>query len=186
MSFANHNILDIALSLIPPTVVQIRFDRKGHDNSYGQVGATYSDWIDVYGIVQPGGEQMEHVEGIDFAKKRVSIWLRGEDLNGNHIQEAPDQIRFVGRLYNVVSVDDWFPYDNYKRCECVEVLNMPESQHTNPGETPPPTGVPEETHSTENGTGSSGQPTGNGEGGTTSPDPSPAPAPTPPKPKIRI
>lgn len=126
---------------------------------------------------------MEHVEGIDFAKKRVSIWLRGEDLNGNHIQEAPDQIRFVGRIYNVVSVDDWFPYDNYKRCECVEVLNMPESQHTNPGEILPPTGVPE-TQSTESDGNAQ---TGGGEAGSTpSQGSTPSPSPTPPKPKIRI
>jgi len=128
MSFANHNILDIALSIIPPTVVQIRKNLGTIVNKYGQSEATYGEWIEVYGIVQPGSEQNEHTEGIDFSKKRVTIWLRGIALDGTHIQWAPDQIRFVGKIFNVVGVKDWFPYDNYRECECVEVMNLDESQ----------------------------------------------------------
>lgn len=128
MSFANHNILDIALSIIPPTIVQIRKNLGTKVNKYGQVEAVYGDWIEVYGIVQPGSEQNEHTEGVDFSKKRVRIWLRGVALDGTHIQWAPDQIRYVGKIFNVVDVSDWFPYDNYRECECVEVLNLDESQ----------------------------------------------------------
>ena len=128
MSFANHNILDIALSLIPPTVVQIRKNQGNVVNRFGQSEASYSDWIDVYGIVQPGGEQNEHTNGVDFSKKHVTIWLRGISLDGTHIQWVPDQIRYVGAIYNVVGVKDWFPYDNYKECDCVEAMNLDNSQ----------------------------------------------------------
>ena len=128
MSFANHNILDIALSLIPPTIVQIRKNLGTKVNKYGQAEATYGEWIDVYGIVQPGSEQNEHTEGVDFSKKHVTIWLRGIALDGTNIQWAPDQIRYVGKIFNVVGVKDWFPYDNYRECECVEVVNLDESQ----------------------------------------------------------
>jgi hypothetical protein len=128
MSFANHNILDIALSLIPPTVVQIRKNQGTVVNKYGQTEASYSEWIDVYGIVQPGGEQNEHTNGVDFSKKHVTIWLRGIALDGTHIQWAPDQIRYVGAIYNVVGVKDWYPYDNYKECDCVEAMNLDVSQ----------------------------------------------------------
>lgn len=128
MSFANHNILDIALSIIPPTLVQIRKNLGTTVNKYGQVEATYGEWVEVYGIVQPGSEQNEHTEGVDFSQKHVTIWLRGIALDGTHIQWAPDQIRFVGKIFNVTGVKDWFPYDNYRECECVEVLNLDESQ----------------------------------------------------------
>ncbi len=128
MSFANHNILDIALSLIPPTIVQIRKNLGTKVNKYGQMEATYGEWVEVYGIVQPGSEQNEHTEGVDFSKKHVTIWLRGIALDGTHIQWAPDQIRYVGKIFNVIGVKDWYPYDNYKECECVEVLNLDESQ----------------------------------------------------------
>ena len=128
MSFANHNILDIALSLIPPTLVQIRKNLGTTVNKYGQMEATYGEWVEVYGIVQPGSEQNEHTEGVDFSKKHVTIWLRGIALDGTHIQWAPDQIRYVGKIFNVKGVKDWYPYDNYKECECVEVLNLDESQ----------------------------------------------------------
>lgn len=128
MSFANHNILDIALSIIPPTIVQIRKNLGTTVNKYGQAEANYGEWVGVYGIVQPGSEQNEHTEGVDFSKKHVTIWLRGIALDGTHIQWAPDQIRFVGKIFNVIGVKDWFPYDNYRECECVEVLNLDESQ----------------------------------------------------------
>ena len=127
MSFANHNILDIALSIIPPTVVQIRKNLGTAVNKYGQAVASYSEWVEVYGIVQPGGEQNEHVEGIDISKKHVTIWLRGVDLTGTHIQWAPDQIRYVDKIFNVTSCDDWYPYDNYRKCECTEAINLDES-----------------------------------------------------------
>lgn len=128
MSFANHNILDIALSLIPPTLVQIRKNLGTTVNKYGQVEATYGEWIEVYGIVQPGSEQNEHTQGIDFSKKTVTIWLRGIALDGTHLQWAPDQIRYTDRIFNVTNVTDWFPYDNYRQCECVEALNLDDSQ----------------------------------------------------------
>lgn len=128
MSFANHNILDIALSLIPPTVVQIRKNLGTTVNKFGQATASYGEWIGVYGIVQPGGESNEHTEGIDISKNHVTIWLRGIALDGTHIQWTPDQIRFVGKIFNVVDVKDWFPYDKYRECTCVEVLNLDESQ----------------------------------------------------------
>ena len=128
MSFANHNILDIALSIIPPTVVQIRKNLGVKVNKYGQSESAYSEWIEVYGIVQPGSEQNEHTERVDFSKKRVTIWLRGIALDGTHIQSAPDQIRYLGKIFNVTSVEDWFPYDNYRKCECVEALNIAPGQ----------------------------------------------------------
>ena len=128
MSFANHNILDIALSIIPPTVVQVRKNLGTKVNKYGQSEATYTEWIDVYGIVQPGAEQNEHIEGMDISKKRVTIWLRGYSLDGTHLQWAPDQIRYIGRIFNVTNVVDWFPYDNYRQCECVEAINIPQNQ----------------------------------------------------------
>lgn len=128
MSFANHNILDIALSIIPPTVVQIRKNLGTVVNTYGQSEAIYSEWLDVYGIVQPGSEQNEHTQGIDFSKKHVTIWLRGVALDGTHVQWAPDQIRYVGSIYNVVGVKDWYPYDNYRECDCVEAMNLADNQ----------------------------------------------------------
>lgn len=128
MSFANHNILDIALSILPSTVVQIRKTLGTTINKYGQAEAVYSEWIDVYGMVQPGGEQNEHTQGIDFSKKFVTIWLRGIALDGTHIQWAPDQILYIGKVFNVVSVKDWFPYDNFRECECVEAVNLGETK----------------------------------------------------------
>lgn len=128
MSFANHNILDIALSIIPPTLVKIRKTNGIKINKYGQAQAEYSEWIDVYGIVQPGSESNEHSEGIDYSKKHVTIWLRGIALDGTHIQHAPDQILYLGRIFNVINVKDWYPYDNFRECECVEALNLDSSQ----------------------------------------------------------
>lgn len=128
MSFANHNILDIALSIIPPTLVQARKSLGTKINRYGQSEAAYTEWVEVYGIVQPGSERNEHIEGMDYSKKYVSIWLRGYTLDGTHLDWSPDQIRYMGRIFNVIDVDDWYSYDNFRKCECVEVLNLAPNQ----------------------------------------------------------
>lgn len=174
MSFANHNILDIALSIIPPTLVQVRKNLSTTDNSFGQVTAAYSEWMDVYGIVQPGSESNEHVNGIDFSKKYVTIWLRSVTLTGTHLQEAPDQIKYMGRIYNVIDVDDWYPYDNYRKCECVEVVNNgTEDTSTDTQPTPDQSSADSSAVDITDSSSSDEQQT------------TPAPAPVPP-PKIRI
>lgn len=126
MSFANWNLLDEALTLIPPTKVQYRRWVKNSTNEVGMMSATYTEWTDAYGIVQPNGESNEHTEGIDFSKSRVVIWLRGVELTGTGAvsHSSPDQILFYGKVYNVVTVDNWLPYDNYRRCECVLAANL--------------------------------------------------------------
>ena len=126
MSFANWNLLDEALTLIPPTKVQYRKWLVNKTDKFGRIAAGYSDWMDAFGIVQPNGESNEHVEGFDFSKSRVTIWLRGVELTGTGTvnDRSPDQIRYVGKVYNVMTVDNWLPYDNYRRCDCVEASNL--------------------------------------------------------------
>lgn len=126
MSFANWNLLDDALTLIPPTKVKYRKWLENSTNKFGQISAGYGDWVDAFGIVQPNGESNEHVEGMDFSKSRVVIWLRATDLSstGTNAPRSPDQILYMDKVYNVMTVDNWLPYDNYRRCECVEASNL--------------------------------------------------------------
>ena len=129
MSFANFNLLPLALgTLIPPTPFQYRKAGKTETNEFGQVISEYSEWIEAYGICQPAGKQNEHVEGIDFAKNRLSVWIRGVELKVTHDQETPDQVRYLGHIYNVVKNDEWGPYDDFYHVECVEVDNLGEGQ----------------------------------------------------------
>lgn len=124
MSFANINILPWALSLIPKTKFQYRKFISNDVNEFGQAVATYGEWTDAFGIVVPSGMRDEHVEGIDFAKSRMTVFIQGVDLSPTHNVKTPDQILYCCKIYNIVSADNWLEYDNFRRCECVEVTNF--------------------------------------------------------------
>ena len=90
---------------------------------FGQTVAAYSEWKEALGSVQPAGERTERVNGVDFAQSHYSVWVFDAPVTGNHNQKACDQIEYQGRLFNVIAVDDWLDFDNYRKLDCVEVMN---------------------------------------------------------------
>ena len=129
MSYSNFNLLPLALgTLIPPTPFQYRQCNGRTTTEFGQVITSYTEWKDAYGIVQPAGKRNEHVEGMDLAKNRISVWIKGVELKVTHDQTTPDQVRYRGHIFNVVANDEWGPYDNFYHVECTEVDNLGEDQ----------------------------------------------------------
>lgn len=124
MSYANWNILPAVLTLIPKTPVQYRFALESSDNEFGQVVAGYGEWIDAVGIVQPAEKSMRHSEGIEITPGRVQVWICGTNLHATDGQSAPDQICYEGKIYNVISVNEWYAYDGWTNCICQEVRNI--------------------------------------------------------------
>lgn len=125
MSFANFNILPGVLSLIPKTPVQYRLANETKVNQYGQVESGYGEWIDAVGIVQPATKSNTPVEGIDLTKTSVQAWICDADLHTtDEGHKTPDQIRYCGRIYNVIVVTDWLAYDNFKSYTCQEASNL--------------------------------------------------------------
>jgi hypothetical protein len=58
--------------------------------------------------------------GIEQAKDLVTIFTQELDLVNTHFQIHPDQIKYNGRIFNIISVSNWLPYDDWKSLVCVE------------------------------------------------------------------
>lgn len=132
MSFSNLNLLPQALSLIPPTPFQYRKFSNNEIDEYGQVTIGYGEWKEAYGIVVPAGRAMQNVEGIDLTQNRVSVFIKGVELDATYEQRSPDQIRYLGRIYNVIQVNDWFSYDDFHNVTAQEVKNIDEAEPYSP------------------------------------------------------
>lgn len=124
MGFANWNLLPLILKQLPGTPFEYRIHEDTKINEFGQAEGGYGEWKKGYGIVQPASEGNEHVEGVDITRKSVNVWIYGVRLTGTYRQDSSDQIRYLGKVYNVVSVDDWDAYDSYCKCTCQEVRDM--------------------------------------------------------------
>lgn len=125
-------LLQKALKVVPPSTFEYRTVVSRTTNEIGNFVITYTDWIEASGSVQPGLThsfnargvsnpiQIAKALGLDMSKDIVTVFAKGLDLNNIHDQESPDQIRHNGRIYNIVSVSDWYPYDDWKSLICVE------------------------------------------------------------------
>jgi len=128
------NLLKKALTIVPSETFQYRKVESVSTNEIGNTIATFSDWINTRGSVQPGLTfsfnargissmielKMAYKIGITQAKDLITVFTKEIDLVNTHFQQQPDQIKYDGRIFNIISVSNWLPYDSWKSLVCVE------------------------------------------------------------------
>lgn len=128
------NLLKQALRIVPPEKFQYRKVLSVETNDIGNTIPTFSEWSDTMGSVQPGLTfsfnargissmlelKMVFKIGISQAKDIITVFTKDLDLVNTHFQEQPDQIKYDGRIFNIISVSNWLPYDSWKSLVCVE------------------------------------------------------------------
>lgn len=128
------NLLKQALRVVPDETFQYRKVTKVETNDIGNTIPTFSEWSDTRGSVQPGLTfsfnargissmielKMAYKIGITQAKDLITVFTQELDLVNTHFQEQPDQIKYDGRIFNIISVSNWLPYDAWKSLVCVE------------------------------------------------------------------
>lgn len=126
-------LLRKALNIVPKDTFEFRVLIKNDTNDLGNSIAEYTTWEKRIGSIQPGltysfnargvsefGTIMQQI-GLDQSKKSITVFAPNLDkLRNVHDQDAPDQVRYRGKIYNIWSVSDWYEYDNWKYCFCVE------------------------------------------------------------------
>ena len=144
-----NNILNVAHRIIPPTKFKFRTVKEDTTNEFGQRITVYNDWVDTIGSVQPGivasfgskniSEKEYKDFGLDFAHGTITIWLSSDLLNTIHHapstihgRNSTDQVYWSNRIWNVVQVAGWNEYNGWRRCYCVEALNIPEGEKPQP------------------------------------------------------
>lgn len=143
------NILERAFKVIPRTEFEYRVVTGDSTNEFGQRITEYSPWVKTSGAVQPGivasfgskniSEKEYKDLGMDFAHGTITVWLSSDALNTIHHapstvhgRNSTDQVRWDNRVWNVVQVAGWNEYNGWRRCYCVEVLNLPQENPEQP------------------------------------------------------
>lgn len=128
------NLLKRALTVVPRSAFEYRQVISVSTNSIGNSIATFSEWTRVFGAVQPGltfsfnargiSSMVDILQtkkiGIDISKDMITVFAKNIDLINVHFKEQPDQIRYDGRTFNIISISNWYPYDDWKSLVCVE------------------------------------------------------------------
>lgn len=128
------NLLKKALTVIPSETFQYRKVVSVATNEIGNTIATFSEWQNTRGSVQPGltfsfnargissmmDLKLAFKIGVDQSKDLITVFTKDIDLVNTHFQEQPDQIKYDGRVFNIISVSNWLPYDSWKSLVCVE------------------------------------------------------------------
>ena len=126
-----NNILAKALSIIRPSVVSVRHFEGNVTNSVGIVVKSYTEWINVLGIVEPGivsafgGKNISEKDykfmGLDWSRYYVTCWLDMAQVKNVHLRGGSDQIKYDGKTFTILQIANWSEYDKWQRCYCVEV-----------------------------------------------------------------
>ena len=113
------NILELALTLLPPVSFKIRMFNGSGVDEFGQSVAEYGEWIDCVGMVQPVQRSSYEENGLDFAKNYINAWV-SKKLFSVGLQKTPDQILWNGCLWNVTSVNEWNQYNGWVSVTAVQ------------------------------------------------------------------
>lgn len=132
------DILQTALRVIPKVKFQYRFFIERTINEFGQSVISYDDWQNVRGIVEPGvissfgGKNIEEKDykqfGLDASRDIITVWMSGIKVGTLTSKDCPDQVKYLGKVYNIVHVENWNSYNGWRRCFCEEAKNIEEPE----------------------------------------------------------
>lgn len=143
------NLLEAALSLLPPVAFEYRIYTGEGLNDFGISVPQYSEWKTCWGMVQPVEASQYEAFNLDYSKRAINVW-GSIDLNTLDVQDHPDQVRFQGRIFNTEQCTDWLGYNGWHCFVCTEDKRKRKSTPTavvpNPEIEPPvnPNPIPQE------------------------------------------
>lgn len=118
-----NNLLNAALSIIPRVEFQLKKYESKSENDIGNVVATFSDSVTIYGCVQAVENSAYQSLGLEFGKNYIEVWAETEML-GLDKQDFGDRIIYNGSTYNVVKSTDWMNYNSWTSVVAVEDKNL--------------------------------------------------------------
>lgn len=125
-------LLKRALNVVPSVTFEYRIASGRTTNEIGNTITAYGDWTIAVGSVQPGltfsfnarsiSNPIEIAKkiGLDMSKEIITVFAKHINLNNIHDMDTPDQVRYQGKIYNIMSVSNWYPYDDWKSLICIE------------------------------------------------------------------
>ena len=120
MNIPGANLLNMALSIITPQVVQYFAATGRTTNAAGMRVTSYAPSMDISGSFQPIPRTLNHQLGLDLQADYAMFYSSqliadvGRDRSG-------DQIQFAGGRWQAVSANDWTPVDGWNGLLFVKV-----------------------------------------------------------------
>lgn len=124
------NIHSIAKSVIRQGSLSYRKFLSNSANDFGVVSQSFSDWIKIYGHIQPGivssfgGKAIELKDykelGLDWSKRYITIWITDKGLEPCCSKDGADQFLYHNKIFTVLQVENWDEFNGWQRCYCVE------------------------------------------------------------------
>lgn len=114
------NLLNAALSLIPPVTVSWRKAISRVQNAKGQWVTTYADPEDLVCSFQPIDKAKYEGMGLDL-NKHYFVLYGSDDLIAVERQQSGDTVDYQGRRYQFEDVADWYAYNGWRGVVCVDI-----------------------------------------------------------------
>jgi hypothetical protein len=111
------NLLNMALTIIREQTVQyFQFDSRSL-NQVGQYVAVYKTVVNLVGSWQPVPRHLYMSLNLDFQKDYFTFYTSNNVIDVER-DVSGDQLKFMGKLYQVESNNDWYQLDGWKGILC--------------------------------------------------------------------
>lgn len=122
MMVPGSNLLNAALRVIAPQVVQYYAFTGRTTNANGYDVSTYAAPVNLAGSLQAVQRELYEKMGLDFQVNYVNFYISRNTLDVAR-DVSGDQIVYAGRKYNCLSRTPWFAQDGWDAILCAEVPN---------------------------------------------------------------
>lgn len=116
------NLLNMAFSLISKQIVAYQAFQGMTTNAAGVEVPTFAAAVNIGGSLQPIPKSLIQQLGLDWTKNHVNFYA-SQDIGDVQRDRTGDRFTYAGKLYQVLSNNDWFAQDGWKGVMAVEVTN---------------------------------------------------------------
>ena len=117
------NLLNAALSIIPPVTVDWRRDAGRTQNAVGQWVTSYTKMGDIEGSFQPIERSKYEALGLDM-NQHYYVLYASQDLRAVERGTSGDIIVHKGKAYQAEDPADWLSYNGWRGLLVVEIQDV--------------------------------------------------------------
>ena len=120
MSIPGQNLLKTALRVIKRQTVIYRRYTDRETNAIGYDIANYAAPRPITGSLQPVPRELYGMRGLDFQKNYFTFYTEIALLDIKR-DVSGDRLEFCGKVFQVLSANDWINIDGWNGVLCVEI-----------------------------------------------------------------
>lgn len=117
------NLLNLALTVIGHQFFDWYKFKARTTNAAGLDVPTYQPPISLQGSIQPVPRNLYAAYGLQLEKNYFTFFV-SQDILDIRRDVSGDQMFFNGKVYQCVSITDWFPMDGWTPVLCVQVPDV--------------------------------------------------------------